>query len=185
MINPSIYPESKFNSSYNNIGIGWEDPSVIRLPDGGIEFELGRKVAYTDLEMFLYRMDDSYSHHPLLKDYDAIQEKINEVLINNTIKEESINNTINDWQNFTTKGLIELTKNYFISIMAYAERKDVYKLNISRLEHKEIDTSYFHELIEDVTLDIDLNTSTIKVTDHYYPNFFPTPAANPDDIFSE
>ncbi len=79
-INPGVYKQGNFDWVAENIGIDWEDPSVIRTSDGGIEFEFGRKVKPEDLIMNLYRLKDSYSYNPLLENHNQILKKINDVL---------------------------------------------------------------------------------------------------------
>ncbi|MDO5986472.1 hypothetical protein Q4Q39_03545 [Flavivirga amylovorans] len=135
LINPGAYKQGELNSVIANIGIGWEDPSVIRTPDGGIEFEVGRKIKYTDLVMHLYRLQNSYSHHILLKDHDIILEKINNLLLTSKIE---------DIKYFSSKGISELTKNYLISITACHEKRHVYNMVIQKMDHELIDSKYFN-----------------------------------------
>ncbi|AUP78096.1 hypothetical protein [Flavivirga eckloniae] len=176
LINPGVYKQGEFNSGIENIGIGWEDPSMIRTPDGGIEFEVGRKVKYTDLVMDLFRLKDSYSSYTLLKDHDNILEKINEVLISNEIE---------DIKYFTSKGILELIKNYHISITAHQEKEEVYEMEIRKLDHGLINPKHFNALIKQYRLLINLNTLTIEVLNSFDPTFFPTPAIDPSSPFTK
>ncbi len=69
----------------NKTNLSGEDPSVIRTPDGSIEF--GRKIKLENLVIKLYHIQDSYSYDTLLKDHNLILKKINDVLIINDLEE--------------------------------------------------------------------------------------------------
>ncbi|WP_062053852.1 hypothetical protein [Aquimarina longa] len=167
-INPGVYKQDKFNWGIENIGIGWEDPSVIRTPDGGMEFEIGYKTKPEDLIMNLYRLDDSYSYGTLLKNHNSIIKKINDILLANTLEEIKY---------FTSKGILELIKNYLIVITT--DNENVYEMKIRKIDHKLIDTNHFNKLFKQYHLKIHLNTSTIEILDSFDPTFFPTPIADP------
>lgn len=167
-VNPGVYKEDEFNWGIETITIDWEDPSVVRTPDGGIEFVVGNKVKPEDLVMSLYGMNDSYSYHTLLKDHDGIVKKINDILVTNDVEEI---------KNFASQGIVELIRNYLIVITAHNE--NVYEMAIRRIDHDLIDSNHFNELFEQYRLKIDINTSRIEVLDRFDPTFFPTPAPAP------
>ncbi|MDO5980661.1 hypothetical protein [Flavivirga spongiicola] len=167
-INPGVYKLDGFDWGIENIGINWEDPSVIRTPDGGIEFEVGRKVKYEDLIMTLYRLKDSYSYGTLLKNHNIILKKINDVLITNDLE---------DIKYFTSKGILELIKNYLIVLTAYNENNNLYEMTIRRIDYNLIDFKYFNELFMQYRLKINLETSRVEILNSFDPTFFPNPAA--------
>ncbi len=71
-----MYNKGDKQQGTQNIGIGWEDPAVIRHSDGSIEFELGRKVNAKDLIIEYYCLDETYTYSPLVIDNDKIVEKL-------------------------------------------------------------------------------------------------------------
>ncbi|NMH89432.1 hypothetical protein [Flavivirga algicola] len=167
-INPAIYKQNEFNWGIENIGIAWEDPSVIRTPDGGIEFETGYKTKPENLVMTLYRLQDSYNYAPLLKNHNLILNKINDVLITNPLEEA---------KDFTSKGLFELIKNYLVILIADNENAGLYEMTIRRMDHDLIDFKHYNGLIEQYCLKININTSKVEILDKFDPTFFPTPVA--------
>lgn len=166
-VNPGVYKEDEFNWEIETITINWEDPSVIRTPDGGIEFVVGHKIKLEDLVMNIYGMNDSYSYNTLLKDHDIIIKKINDALVTNDLERIKY---------FTSNGILELIRNYLIVITAHNENENVYEMAIRRIDHDLIDSKHFNELFEQYRLKIDLNTSRIEVLDSFDPTFFPSPA---------
>ncbi len=175
-INPGVYQQDEFHWGIQNIGVGWEDPSIIRTPDGGIEFEVGRKIKHEDLVLNLYRLEDSYSYGTLLKDHDQILEKINKVLLANDLEEIKY---------FTSKGIFELINNYLIIVTADSKNNNLYELAIQRIDYDLIDFDHFNELIKTYSLKINLKTSRIEILDSFDPTFFPTPVANPTTPFTK
>lgn len=175
-INPGVYKQGEFSWGIENIGVDWEDPAVIRTPDGGIEFEVGRKVKFEDLKMNLYRIQDAYSYGTLLKDHHIIIEKINEILLTSDL--EKINY-------FTSQGLLELSKNYLMVLTADSENKNLYEMAIRRIDYNLIDFKHFNKLIEQYLLKINLNTSRIEILDSFDPTFFPTPVSGPIEPFPD
>ncbi len=171
-INPGVYKQNEFNWGIENIGIEWEDPSITRTPDGGIEFEVGHKIKPEDLKMSLYRLQNSYTYGTLLKDHDLILNKINDVLITSNLEE------IKD---FTSKGIKELIKNYLIVLTVDKENKDLYEMTIRRMDYNLIDFKYYNKLIEQYRLKININTAKIEILDKFDPTFFPTPASIPSN----
>lgn len=169
-INPGVYKQDEFNWGIENIGVGWDDPAVTRTPDGGIEFEAGIEVKFEDLVMCLYRLNDTYSYGELLKNNDEILRRINDVLI--------INNS-EDTKYFTTQGILELIKNYLIVITGDQENKEVFQMEIRRIDHNLIDFKHFNELFEQYHLKIDLTSATVEVLKSFDPTFFPNPVPNP------
>ncbi len=167
-VNPGIYKKDKFNWGIENIGIDWEDPSVIRTPDGGIEFEVGRKINPEDLIMNLYRLQDSYDYGTLLKDHNVILKKINKTIVSSTLEEIKY---------FTANGVAELIKNYLIVLTQ--EQENIYEMTIRRMDNEFIDVKHFNTLFEQYRLKINLNTSRIEILDRFDPTFFPTPVAHP------
>ncbi|EZH71742.1 hypothetical protein ATO12_06130 [Aquimarina atlantica] len=169
-INPGVYKEDEFNWGIETITIGWEDPSVIRTPDGGIEFIVGNKIKPEDLVMNLYGVNDSYSYHSLLKDHNSIIKEINNALLANNLEEI---------KHFTFQGIVGLLRNYLIVITAHNENKSLYEMAIRRVDHTLIDSKHFNKLFEQYRLKIDTNTSKIEVLDSFDPTLFPTPASDP------
>ncbi|WP_109096951.1 hypothetical protein [Aquimarina sp. AU58] len=169
-VNPGVYKENEFNWGIETITIDWEDPSVVRTPDGGIEFMVGNKIKPEDLVINLYGMNDSYSHHTLLKNHDSIIKRINNALLANTLEEI---------KHFTSQGIAGLLRNYLIVITAYNEKENVYEMAIRRIDHDLIDSKHYNKLLEQYRLKIDINTSRIEVLDSFDPTFFPTPATVP------
>ncbi len=166
-INPGIYEKGNFGPKTQNIGVDWEDPSVIRHPDGSIEFEVGKRVKPEDLVMNLYRLQDHYPNYPLIKNHDLILQKINDALVATDIEEI---------QNFASKGIMELIKNYEINIESDSKNDIVYKLSITRLDHNMIDSKYFFELYKTYNLNINIETLHIEIISSFDPTFFPTPS---------
>ncbi|PKV52277.1 hypothetical protein ATE84_4387 [Aquimarina sp. MAR_2010_214] len=169
-VNPAVYKEGEFNWGIETITIDWEDTSVMRTPDGGIEFMVGNKTKPEDLVMNLYGMNDSYSYHPLLKDHDNITKEINNTLLINDLEEIKY---------FTSQGITGLIRNYLIVLAAYNENENLYEMVIKRIDRDLVDTKYFNKLFKQYRLKIDTNTSRIEVLNSFDPTFFPSPAANP------
>lgn len=171
-INPGIYNSSYSNLGVDNIGVGWEDPSVIRRSDGGIEFELGKRVKPEDLEIFIYRLQKPYTYNSLLKDQDGVLEKINNVLLRAKLE---------DAISFMSLGLEELAINHHILISP--ESEDIYQLVLRILKYSILDKSHYHpinELDREYKIRIDTKNNTVTLQDSHLLNFFPTPAIIPE-----
>jgi len=170
-INPGIYSRGGFNIGMVNIGIDWDDPSDIRTPDGGIEFEMGKITKDEDLVMFLYRLDDSYSAIPLLENHDLILEKIDDVLATSTLEEI---------KPLTSVGINSLIKNYIIHFSADNKNEMIYVMSIGRIDYDLIDFNYFYDEFRQYHLKINLQTRTIEIISSFDPTFFPTPTSLPE-----
>ncbi len=167
-INPVIQKQGGFVSGLESIGVGWTDPSVIRTADGGMEFEIPSRTKPEELIMDLYAVSDFYLT-PIIGKNKIIQKIDNVFMINNL---EEINY-------FVSKGLPELIKNYLIEIIEKEGEKNIYTVVLSRMNYDFVDLDYFHDLYKIYTLEVDLNTSKIKVLDSFDPTFFPSPAIMP------
>ncbi len=175
-INPGVYKQDKFNWGIENIGIEWEDPSIKRTSDGGIEFEVGRKIKPKDLKMSLYRLQNSYTYGTLLKDHDLILKKVNNILMASPLEEI---------KNFASKGILELVNNYLILLTANNENTDLYEMTIRRMDHDLIDSKYYNGLYKQYRLEINTNTSKVEILDKFDPTFFPTPSILPSKPFAK
>ena len=80
-INPSVHYKGDKTGGMQDIGLSWDDPTVVRHPDGSMEFTVGVKVKYKDFVPFFYRLDDSYENSPLVGNHDDIVNKINSVFL--------------------------------------------------------------------------------------------------------
>ncbi len=169
-VNLGVYKQNEFNWGIETITIDWEDPSVVKTPDGGIEFIVGNKIKPEDLVMNLYGINDSYSYHSLLKDHNSIIKEINNVLLANNLEEIKY---------FTSQEIAGLIKNYLIVLTAYNEKENVYEMAIKRIDHDLNDSKHFNKLFEQYRLKIDINTSKIEVLNSFDPTFFPTPSTMP------
>lgn len=171
LINPSVYNKEVNNLGVENIGVGWENPAVTRLPDGGIEFELGRKTKVEELEIFLYRLNDSYAYDGLFEEQDSVLEKIDNLLKAAIIVDKSVK--------FISKGLFELSENHHIIICWLAE--NVYKVSMRSLEHSMLNKNYFHEMINyESKFTVNLTNGEVELIDRFMLNFYPTPVTMPE-----
>lgn len=167
LINPGIYKQEDFYWGVENIGVDWEDPHVVRTPDGGIEVEVDRKVKVEELIMNLYRLQDSYSYGALLKNHAILLKKINDILLTNDLQEIKY---------FTAEGIPELIKNYHIILTIDPKKNNSYEMVIRRLDNTIIDSKYFSSLFRQYHLKINIETSKMEILDSFDPTFFPSPA---------
>ncbi|WP_128755272.1 hypothetical protein [Aquimarina sediminis] len=168
-INPGVYKQDQFNWGIETISIRWEDPKVVRTPEGGIEFEVGRRIKVENLEMNLYGMQDSYVNGKFLKNHDTIIKRINDVLVVSELE---------DLKYFASRGIPELLKNYLIVINSSNEGENTFEMTIRRMDSDFIDPSC-SEVVKQYHLKINLKTYTIKVLDSFYPGFYPSPVSAP------
>ncbi|TGV02420.1 hypothetical protein [Flavivirga rizhaonensis] len=124
--------------------------------------------------MNLYRIQNSYSYSALLKNHNAIIEKINTILITSNLEKIKY---------FTSQGLFELSKNYLIVLTADNENKNLFEMTIRKLDNNLIDLKHFNDLFEQYRLRINTDTSSIKILDSFDPTFFPTPVSMPIEPF--
>lgn len=166
-VNPVVSGRGKGISTTAQIGIGWTDPSVINLPDGGIEFEVGRKVNAEDLILDLYAVSDSYNAP--VKNQDAILEKINAVFMDSDI--DAI-------KHLTNKNLYELANNYSVDIRTTSDNQ-IFDLSIRTLETRFADEDHTKEIEIQYVLEANLREHRLKLIKRYYPSLYPTPIHNP------
>ncbi len=185
-INPTVHYAGDIHQTMLNIGLSWDDPAVIYHEDGSMEFELGRKVNPVDLIPFFYRLDDSYENSALMENYDEIINKVDSVFLSS--KEETtdssdrlaIHNSVAD---ITSKGIFELLHNYHIEIRVNKEKKNIFEVFITRFEWKNVNEEHYHGTQDNIHLEVDYESISIKVIDRYDPYFFPSPAMPPEDFF--
>lgn len=171
LINPGVYRQDQFNWGIERIGIGWEDPSVIKTPDGGMEFNVGHKPNPEDLVMNLYGLQDSSTYGALLEDHDVLIKELDKAIIGNPLAE------IKD---FTSRELFRLMRNYYLVITAVDEKHQVFEVATRRMDHDMIDSDHFHGVFEQYRLKIDLSAAEITIMHRFDPTFFPTPSCMPN-----
>ena len=184
-INPSVHFKGDKTPGMQDIGLGWDDPSVVRNPDGSIEFEVGRKFEGKDFIPFFYRVNDSYQYSPLVKNHDEIVNRINLAFLavknletaspDSFSKDKSVNEVI-------SQGLFALLHNYHIEISVDKEKKDVFEVYISRFSWKKVNQDhYYHAIPNNILLEVNCEKPSIKILTQYDPTFFPSPAIPPTD----
>ncbi len=175
-INPGVYRPNEFNWGIQNIGVGWDDSTLIKTPDGGFEFEIGHKPKQEDLTMTFYRLQDAYSYGKLLENHNQIIQRINDLFLTSNLEEI---------KPFTSQGIVELLSNYLMVITADNENKNVFEMTLRRIEHELINFDHYNTLYKQYTLRLNLNTSSIEILNSFDPTFFPSPATNPDIPFTK
>lgn len=194
-INPSVHYKGDEAAGMEDLGLSWDDPTVVRHSDGSMEFSVGVKVKFKDFVPFFYRLDDSYEKSPLAENHDEIVNKVDSVFLvskDKVEKEEAqkkeeqalgryfdMDNSVAD---VTSQGIFELLHNYHIDIRVDKERKDIFDVYISRFEWKKINEAHYHGTQDNIHLEVDCNESTITIIDQFDPYFFPTPAMPPRGI---
>jgi hypothetical protein len=171
IINPAIFKPADFINPVESITLSWEDPSVIYTPDGGMEFEVGRKINPEDLVLTLYGLQDTYPYQAAVENQDIILNRINEIFL--ACKSEDI-------RHLTSKGLPELLVNHQIIIIENADRNSEYKVIIRKIGLETFDKRHFSEDVDiEYSLNVDLNTASLSVLEIFYPGFYPTPSSLP------
>ena len=176
LINPGIYEQGIAVPRIQNISVGWEDASVIRHPDGGIEFVVGEIIKVEDLTMNLYGLIEHYASPPLIQHHDPIVQQLEDILIATDLEEI---------QAFASIGIMELIENYEVLFRKDRENDAIYYMSINRLDDKMIDSRYFSTLYRVYKLKINTHTRSIEILDSFDPTLFPTPVSQPGIIPDE
>jgi hypothetical protein len=168
IINPAFYKSGGYINPVESVTLRWEASTVTYTPDGGMEFEIGRKITEEDLVLTLYGVQDTYTFSAPLEDQETVFNKINEIFL----ACES-----DDIKHLTSNGLPELLVNHRVVIIENAERMNDYEVIISRIGSGVLDVSHFHEVDTQYSINVDLNKSSLALLDKFYPSLYPTPSS--------
>lgn len=185
-INPAVHYKGVQAPGMQDLGLSWDEPTVVRHSDGSMEFSVGVKVKFKDFVPFFYRLDDSYENSPLAENHDDIVNKVDSVFLASKDKAEKEDKafgryfgTDNSVSDVTSQGIFELLHNYHIEIRVDKEREDIFDVYISRFEWKKVNEAHYHGTQDNIHLEVDCNKSTITVIKRFDPYFFPSPAIPP------
>jgi hypothetical protein len=173
IINPAIYKSSGYINPVESITLRWEDSTVTYTPDGGMELEIGRKVTEEDLVLTLYGVQDAYTFSAPLEDQETVFNKINEIFL--ACESDEI-------KHLTSNGLPELLVNHRVVIIQNSETMNEYEVIIGRIGSGVLDASHFHEVDTQYSINVDLNNSSLRLLDKFYPSFYPTPSSIPSKV---